>query len=85
MLSSDGPVEGYLPGQGTSWRGEASPRHRNLARRAGVAGVALGLAVGVTAAPAQAMKPVKERVDCIDYGTIPKAPKGAVPVTTAMS
>ena len=33
---------------------------RNLARRAGVAGVALGLAIGVTATPAQAMKPVKE-------------------------
>ena len=51
----------------------------NLARRAGVAGVALGLAIGVTATPAQAMKPVKERVDCIDYGAIPKAPKGAIP------
>ncbi len=48
-------------------------------RRAGVAIVALGLAVGATAAPAQAMKPVKERVDCIDYGAIPKAPKGAIP------
>src|SRR5688572_24348225 len=49
------------------------------ARRAGVAIVALGLAVGTTAAPAQAMKPVQERVDCVEYGKIPKAPKGAIP------
>jgi hypothetical protein len=49
------------------------------ARRAGVTIVALGLAIGTTAAPAQAMKPVQERVDCVDYGKIAKAPKGAIP------
>jgi hypothetical protein len=50
-----------------------------LVRRAGVVTVALGLAVAGTAAPSLAMQPVKERVDCIDYGAIPKAPKGAIP------
>jgi hypothetical protein len=49
------------------------------ARRAGVAIAALGLAVGASAAPAQAAPPVKERGDCIDYGKIPRAPKGAIP------
>ena len=74
-----GLVQGYLPSQRTFVEGESMTATRNLARRAGVAGVALGLAIGVTATPAQAMKPVKERVDCIDYGAIPKAPKGAIP------
>ena len=50
-----------------------------LARRAGIATATIGLALGVTAVPAQAMKPIKDRVVCIDYGAIPKAPKGAIP------
>jgi hypothetical protein len=50
-----------------------------LVRRAGVVTVALGLAVGATAAPTLA-KPAKDKsVDCIDYGTVAKAPKGAIP------
>ncbi len=48
-------------------------------RRAGIAAVALAFVAGATAtAPAHA-KPAKERtVDCIDYGTVKKAPKGAI-------
>jgi hypothetical protein len=48
-------------------------------RRAGVAIAALGLAIGTTAAPALAKKPAKGSVECIVYGAIPKAPKGAIP------
>jgi len=51
----------------------------SLARRAGLATAAFGLAILATAAPAQAMRPVQERVDCIDYGAIPNAPKSAIP------
>jgi hypothetical protein len=74
-----GLVEGYLPSQRTFVQGEIMVTTRSVGRRVGLAGVVVGLAVGVTAAPVQAMKPVQERVDCIDYGAIPKAPKGAIP------
>jgi Pregnancy-associated plasma protein-A len=50
-----------------------------MVRRAGVATVAVGLAIASTAAPTAAMKPTTDRVDCIEYGAIPKAPKGAIP------
>jgi hypothetical protein len=48
-------------------------------RRLGVATVVCGLAMTGLAAPAQAMKPVSERVDCIDYGAVAKAPRGTIP------
>ena len=56
--------------------------HSALVRRAGIVAVALGLAVGTTAAPALA-KPASNNggktVDCTDYGKVAKAPKGASP------
>ncbi len=50
-----------------------------LVRQVGVATAALALAIGASAAPASAQKPAKDRVDCIDYGAVPKAPTGAIP------
>jgi hypothetical protein len=57
--------------------------HRSaLVRRAGIVAVALGLAVGTTAAPTlakQAGSNGGKTVDCTDYGKLAKAPKGAIP------
>jgi hypothetical protein len=50
-----------------------------VARRAGLVIAALGFALGTTTAPVEAQRPAKDRVDCIDYGAVPKAPKGAIP------
>jgi hypothetical protein len=49
-----------------------------LARRACVATVALGLAMGA-AAPATAKTPAKDAVDCTDYGAVADAPNGFIP------
>jgi hypothetical protein len=53
-------------------------RTSGLTRRLGVAVSALGL-VALASAPAVAMTPAKDSVDCIDYGDVVKAPKGSIP------
>ena len=53
--------------------------HSTLVRQVAVVSAALALAFGTAVAPASAQKPAKDRVDCIDYGAVPKAPKGAIP------
>ena len=53
-------------------------RTSGLTRRLGVAVSALGL-VALATAPAVAMTPAKDSVDCIDYGDVVTAPKGSIP------
>ena len=53
-------------------------RTSGLTRRLGVAVSALGL-VALATAPAVALTPAKDSVDCIDYGDVVKAPKGSIP------
>ena len=50
-----------------------------LVRRVGVATAALGLALAGIASPTVAAPAKDKKVDCIDYGTVAKAPKGAIP------
>ncbi len=49
-----------------------------LVRRAGVATAAIGLALAGMAAPTVAAPAKDKAVKCIDYGSVPKAPKGTI-------